>query len=273
MKNNLNGYTFPETSFAKWFITTVLIVSITCLIGVVIVPFGLVMTGMSVDSISDFIDSEDVRFLLYSNLVGIAFLLPFYLAQRKYKPEPSMKIHGFEYVIYGFFFLLSACFLIDSAWSSLFELLGLLSDEMMEEATSGLSTGSIMLQLISVGIVGPVFEELTFRGYIQDRLASRMNKHVAIVLAAAIFGIYHGNLPQFVSATLGGILYGYLYMMTGSLWVSIIGHCANNSVIIFLENFIPDTNVASIVLDIVLVAMLLFSIFYYYKRGRKVAVA
>lgn len=273
MKNNLNGYTFPASSFFKWFISTVVVVTIACVLGAVVVPFGFLLAGMPVDSLGAFIDSDDVRFLLYSNLVGIAFLLPFYLAQRKYKPEPSMKIHGFEYVIYGFFFLLSACFLIDSAWSSLFELLGLLSDEMMEEATSGLSTGSIMLQLISVGIVGPVFEELTFRGYIQDRLASRMNKHVAIVLAAAIFGIYHGNLPQFISATLGGILYGYLYMLTGSLWVSIIGHCANNSAIIFLENFIPENSFTSIMLNIVLVAMLLFSIFYHFKMRKKVEVA
>ena len=77
---------------------------------------------------------------------------------------------------------------------------------------------------------GPIIEEICFRGLLLDGLLkTRCRPWAAILISAVAFGLVHGLWAPFVTATLFGLLAGWLYWRTGSIIPGIIIHIANNS--------------------------------------------
>ncbi len=97
-----------------------------------------------------------------------------------------------------------------------------MTDTLMAVATTPLGA-------ITVGIVGPLCEELVFREGIQGYL-HRHGTHpaVAIVVASLLFGILHFNPAQTFFASLMGIILGILYYRTGSALLCSLLHVINN---------------------------------------------
>lgn len=86
------------------------------------------------------------------------------------------------------------------------------------------------LGIISLAFLGPLLEEVLFRGAIQGLLMRFFGRPwPAIIVAALIFGVSHMNPVQIVYATLLGIIFGWIYYRTGSLLSVIVGHVLNNS--------------------------------------------
>ena len=88
---------------------------------------------------------------------------------------------------------------------------------------------SFLYVLMVIGIIGPLAEELAFRGIIYAGLRKSGRIFGAIMLQAFLFGLMHLNLNQFCYAFLLGIAFGILNEMTLSLWPGIIGHIMINS--------------------------------------------
>ncbi|MGH8222401.1 MAG: lysostaphin resistance A-like protein [Woeseiaceae bacterium] len=90
-----------------------------------------------------------------------------------------------------------------------------------------LSSG--LASVIALCVVAPLIEEMLFRGLF---LRSFLRNHApgrAILLSALIFGLTHLNVYQFVVASIMGLLLGWLYYVTRSLWPSILTHAINNA--------------------------------------------
>ena len=98
--------------------------------------------------------------------------------------------------------------------------------------------GGLVLNLIIIALIPAVGEELTFRGVVQQGLTRRMNPHVAIILSAAIFSFIHFQFYGFLTRMFLGMLLGYMFYITGSLWTSILMHFLNNgsAVLIYYLN-------------------------------------
>lgn len=93
---------------------------------------------------------------------------------------------------------------------------------------SNLITGSSIAQnIIVVVIMAPIVEEFLFRKWLVDRLA-KYGQGVAIMVSALAFGFYHGNIIQFVYATLLGIVLAYVYIKSGKIRYTIILHMLVN---------------------------------------------
>lgn len=95
--------------------------------------------------------------------------------------------------------------------------------------------GAFLFNMLLIGIVPAVGEELLFRGSIQTLLHKWFkNKHVAVIVAAFIFSFFHfqfyGLLPRWIL----GILLGYLYVWSGNIWYPIWGHFLNNGMQVLL---------------------------------------
>jgi membrane protease YdiL (CAAX protease family) len=86
----------------------------------------------------------------------------------------------------------------------------------------------LLLNLVVIALIPAVGEEMTFRGVLQQSLTRRMNPHVAIILSAAIFSFFHFQFYGFLPRLFLGILLGYMFYITGSLWTSILMHFVNN---------------------------------------------
>ena len=82
--------------------------------------------------------------------------------------------------------------------------------------------------LLYVSFLGPIVEELVFRGFLLRRLEKR-GKVLAIVVTSLLFGLMHQNLPQVLNATLIGLVMGYIAMEYSIIW-SIVLHIFNNFV-------------------------------------------
>lgn len=85
-----------------------------------------------------------------------------------------------------------------------------------------------MLILYAV-IFAPIMEELVFRKLIVDR-AVRYGQGVAVVVSGLMFGLFHGNLNQFVYATVIGMFLAFLYVKTGNVKIVISIHMLINFV-------------------------------------------
>ena len=85
-----------------------------------------------------------------------------------------------------------------------------------------------------IALIPAVGEELTFRGVLQQSLTRKMNPHVAIFLSAAIFSFIHFQFYGFLPRLFLGLLLGYMFYITGSLWTSILMHFLNNGTAVVL---------------------------------------
>ena len=94
--------------------------------------------------------------------------------------------------------------------------------------------GGLLLNLVVVALIPAVGEELTFRGVLQQSLTRKMNPHVAIILSAAIFSFIHFQFYGFLPRMFLGLLLGYMFYITNSLWTSIAMHFANNGTVVVL---------------------------------------
>ena len=69
-----------------------------------------------------------------------------------------------------------------------------------------------------------------FRGYVLDSIRKMHGDVLGIILSALLFGMIHFFDPYTVGmATVGGVLYGYIRVKTGSLWPSVVSHMIWNA--------------------------------------------
>ena len=88
--------------------------------------------------------------------------------------------------------------------------------------------GKLVLELVGLGIIVPVVEEIIFRGLMYRRMREYMNVSMASVVCSMIFGFYHGNLVQGVYAFCLSLLFIYVYERFHSMAAPILFHVAAN---------------------------------------------
>jgi len=99
----------------------------------------------------------------------------------------------------------------------------------------------LIVNLIIVALLPAIGEELLFRGIIQKELIAKFsNPHVAIFLASAIFSGIHLQIQGFLPKLFIGLILGYAYYWTKSLWYPIILHFLNNGMQTLLLFFVGD---------------------------------
>jgi len=110
--------------------------------------------------------------------------------------------------------------------------------DLSESTFSTLQAGWV--GILCIAIIGPILEELLFRGAITKVLLQKYNPTKAIIISALIFGIVHLNPVQILSASLVGLLLGWIYYKTASLIPCILLHIINNSVSVYMSLTYPD---------------------------------
>lgn len=101
---------------------------------------------------------------------------------------------------------------------------------------------SLVMNILIMGIFAALSEELFYRGALQRLLGtSKLNRHVAVWLTAIIFSAMHMQFFGFFPRMLLGVFFGYAVLWSGSLWVPVILHAANNSLFL-ISNYIYSDN-------------------------------
>ena len=103
--------------------------------------------------------------------------------------------------------------------------------------------------LLSVSVFAPLFEEWLCRGLVLRGLLRKMNPFSAIAVSAAFFAILHMNPWQAIPAFCLGLLFGYTYYKTGSLKLTMLMHCTNNTMAVIFSK-IPQFKEAETFMDV-----------------------
>ncbi len=82
--------------------------------------------------------------------------------------------------------------------------------------------------LITV-VCAPIAEELLFRKLLIDRTV-KYGEGTAVVLSGLMFGLFHGNLNQFVYAFFLGAFFGFIYVKTRNVLHTVLLHMGINFV-------------------------------------------
>lgn len=97
----------------------------------------------------------------------------------------------------------------------------------------GESVSTLIINIFVVAFLAGFSEEIFFRGTMQRMLTlGGRNMHYAIWLVAILFSAFHMQFYGFVPRMLLGAWFGYLLVWTRSLWVPIIAHALNNSIVV-----------------------------------------
>lgn len=109
-------------------------------------------------------------------------------------------------------------------------LIGLLKGSAVENVIASVATSvSMVLVVLYMVLAAPFVEEYVFRKLIVDRTI-RYGQGVAVVVSGLVFGLFHGNLNQFVYAFVLGAFLAFLYAKTGNLRITIALHMMINFV-------------------------------------------
>ncbi len=103
-----------------------------------------------------------------------------------------------------------------------------------------------VLSVIVIAFLPALFEEVLFRGGLQNLLSRWLKKPIiAIIFTAIIFSAIHGSYLGFLSRFALGFILGWVYYKTGNIWLNIIGHFVNNGLAITVLYFstIPGSKV------------------------------
>jgi hypothetical protein len=93
------------------------------------------------------------------------------------------------------------------------------------------TTGGLLFNIFMVAFLPAIGEELLFRGVIQRIFTNwTRNFHWGIWISAILFSALHMQFYGFIPRVFLGVLFGYLMVWSGSMWLPIIAHFINNVV-------------------------------------------
>ena len=96
-------------------------------------------------------------------------------------------------------------------------------------ASSVMLSSNTIVNIITVGILPAIFEELLFRKFLIDRTI-RYGEFISCAMSGIMFGLWHGNFQQFFFTFFMGILFAFVYIRTGNIIYTMIMHASMNLV-------------------------------------------
>lgn len=129
---------------------------------------------------------------------------------------------------------------------------------------------NLLVLVMCIGVLGSLAEEIVFRGLVYTRTKSYLGVGWGLVLSAVTFGVYHGNVLQFIYALLMGFMFALIYEKTGNLLAPVFAHIAANVWAIFSDRIfdyaIKLTSYGELILLLLMGVLALGGIWYLFIR-------
>ena len=233
-------------------------ISLLALVFIFFTLFCAIILKLEVLSFSGMKEGNLLRLTLFTQdliiFISTPLLTQFFLWKDSTKKSLQLRTPNLIILALGVMAIISISPLIDvlSTWNQglqLPESLRSIEDWMIntekaaEVATNTLlntdSWGGFVMNIIIIAIMAGIGEELMFRGVIQKILIGwTKNIHLGILYTAIIFSAIHFQFYGFVPRMILGMVLGYLYIWSKSLWVPVIAHAINNALTV---TFTPNT--------------------------------
>ncbi|MEJ7610406.1 MAG: CPBP family intramembrane glutamic endopeptidase [Ferruginibacter sp.] len=91
--------------------------------------------------------------------------------------------------------------------------------------------GDYLIALVIMAFLPAMFEEVFFRGALQNLLVKWLRKPVVgILITSLIFSLIHLSVYLFLSRFVLGIALGLMFHLTKNIWITVIAHFLNNAI-------------------------------------------
>ena len=154
--------------------------------------------------------------------------------------------------------------------------------QLTEKMLNVSNISGLIINLFMIAGLAAFGEELLFRSLLQPFLIKICkNAHLGIFLASAIFSFIHFEFYGFLPRLVLGLLLGYMFFYSKSIWVPMLMHFANNAtavVIYYLNNKgitnidvegPTETNIVYVLLSIVAMTVLFWLAIRINKKQNK----
>ena len=153
------------------------------------------------------------------------------------------------------------------------------ANSIINQALFAPSFAMMILNLFIIAILPAVGEEFFFRGVLQKILIRLFKSgHVAIWVTAFIFSAIHFQFFGFVPRFILGLIFGYLFFWSSTLWLPVISHFINNAVPVIMSyiqgmekfNALSDTPLWKLALALPLPVAIGLVILFYFRNNSKI---
>ncbi len=110
-------------------------------------------------------------------------------------------------------------------------------DESYVETMEIMYSPSLPMQLLCMGLLSPVSEELTYRGLVYKRMRGESSFLMAAIYSTLIFAIMHGYLVSMIYAFVMGFIFAWLYEKYGSVLAPVAAHMTANIISVLATYF------------------------------------
>jgi len=288
-------------SLALIIICTLLIVTLTGL--VLAMPFFGIDILDVFSEITNYQDPKNVAFLKYMQIISQIgmFILPAllfvfltgngFLRYMQLNRIPGLKVVLISFILIftllpfiNWLGILNSNITFPESWAWFEQQFRTWEDDaalLTEAFLSTTSVGGLLINLFMIGLMAALGEEFIFRGIVL-RLFKEWsgNIHVAVIVSALLFSCFHlqffGLFPRFIL----GVVLGYLFVWTKSLWVPIFFHFTNNAMAVLVgflatrETFEIDyesfgsSDLSSVVLGSLILSLVLMGLVLYFEKVR-----
>ena len=146
------------------------------------------------------------------------------------------------------------------------------------------TTSGFIINLLMIGLIPAIGEEFVFRGVLQKLFHQwTKNIHFSVIFSAFLFSAIHFQFYGFFPRFFMGILLGYSFVWSSSLWIPITIHFVNNSAAVIVSYFVNTGNISNsldtigtgdkalvpVIISLILTAGFIYFI-YYYEKNKKI---
>lgn len=202
-----------------------LCMSIVATIGSFLAVLYYQKQGLDKEQLIEKVVGTGIFFDLVAAVVSIGILGTLYWKERQKKKAERSSL-GILSAVATIVLAVSAADLLNTG-INLSGLLELFPDY-QQRANSLYEGKNVLILLLTVGILSPVAEEIVFRGLVHRRIRKYFGVGCAILFSSLLFGVFHGNIIQFIYAGLLGLILALLLECTGTLTAPILAHMAAN---------------------------------------------
>lgn len=209
------------------------------LLGAILFTGGQLLVVTLVEALfPEFIDTMD-KALLVQLLPVYAICVPIFMWVVSRLPKTTIEKHkmkvsefiGAMACVYAVVILSNVVGLIFTAF------LGEAMDhEVMNQAATMITNTSPWVSLLLMVILAPIVEETLFRKLLIDRTV-KYGEGISIILSGLMFGLFHGNINQFVYAFALGAFFAFIYIRTGNVKITMALHAFIN----FMGSVVVET--------------------------------
>jgi len=304
MNNNIRRFNlYDESPLFQIFISLIIILGIGMALVLILLFAGQLIFSSDLNvfqktaSALKYNDLAFMRYILIVQDVAI-FIVPSIIILRLMKPEdaegiPEIKVPQLKEI--GLVIILAFCIFpitsftgqINSAMHLPDSLSGVeqwmtrqedKADDLLDLLIVADTFPAMLLNLLMIAVLPAIAEELIFRGVFQ-KIFYRLFRsgHLAIWFSALLFSTIHFQFFGFIPRLILGLVFGYLFYWSGTLWLPVISHFVNNAFPVILA-YIQGAEKLRAPVDISLLHQVIFLplpiisalvILYYFRNKRK----